>query len=206
MLQRLTGLLLACSLLTTSCNENRKTEEKDSKDISEEHNKAKFESNDSEKDAHFMVEAAITNLTEIQLGQLAQQKGTSSDVKELGKMMEKEHRASLAELKALASKKVISIPDSSTEDVQAAYKKLNDKHGKDFDTEFCEQMVKGHKEAISSFEKESREGKDADILTWTQNTLPVLRTHLEHAINCQERCNKDHKLIHHSAALDTKVD
>src|ERR1044071_2120459 len=53
---------------------NTKTE--DPKDVAEEHNDAKFRK-ESEKEAQLMVDAADINLAEIELGKLAESKGTT---------------------------------------------------------------------------------------------------------------------------------
>jgi putative membrane protein len=193
--KKLALFLIISSMACLSCNQSqsRTDDTKDPKDVSEEHNKAKFDNTAEKKDAKFLMDAAVINLTEIQLGRMAMQKGKSADVKDLGKMMEKEHRASEAELKALAAKKIITVPDSTTQEVQDASKKLEDVTGLEFDSKFSDMMVKGHKDAIALFEKESKEGDDADIKAWAQSTLPVLRVHLDHSLMCKEKCDKEKK-------------
>lgn len=188
-----TGLLQATLITATlfsvsSCSNNQKPE--DTKDVAEEHNEAKFDKTNNEKDAQFLVNAAEINLEEIKLGQLAQQKSRMTIVKDLGKMMEEAHSKSMNELTALANKKLITIPVSATDEAQEAYKKLNNKSGIEFDKTYCDMMVSGHKDAIATFEKASTESFDEDIKTWATATLPTLRTHLDHAITCQKKCQK----------------
>ena len=182
-----TILIIAIIFNTSSCMNNNS---KDTKDIAEEHNNAKFDKSSNEKDAQFLVNAAEINMEEISLGQLAQQKGTSSHVKELGKMMEDAHTKSLADLTALAKTKNISLPTSQTENGEDAYKKLNDKTGNDFGKEYSSMMVNGHKKAIELFEKASTDCTDPYIKAWASATLPTLRTHLDHAMICQKECEK----------------
>ena len=178
-----------CILFTVvSCNSSMK--EDDSKAAAEDQNDAKYKNSDIKNDAKFLVEAADINIKEIRLGQLAQQQGQTSDVKELGKMMEDAHAKALNELKSLAVKKDITIPDSISEKGQDMYNKLKDKKGMDFDKEYCDMMVHSHKKAIEKFEKESTDGSDADIKSWAANMLPDLHTHLDHATNCQKKCEK----------------
>jgi putative membrane protein len=143
-----------------------------------------------ENDAQFLVKAAEINLEEIELGQLAQQKSMMIDVRELGKMMEKDHSQSMNDLTALARKKLITIPATPTPAAEEAYKKLINKSETTFDKEYCTMMISGHKDAIAMFEKESRESNDADIRQWATETLPHLHMHLEHAIACQSKCEK----------------
>ncbi|HTJ50846.1 MAG TPA: DUF4142 domain-containing protein [Cyclobacteriaceae bacterium] len=177
---------LALVIALPSCK-NGKTE--DSKEVATEHNDAKFD-NANEEDAKFLVSAAETNLEEIELGKLAQQNSSLADVKELGKMIEEDHIKALKDLQALASSKQITIPTVLTDNGLDAVKKLKDKTGKDFDKDYCDMMVKGHKDAIDKFEKESTDATDADIRTWATSMVPALRTHLDHAMTCQEKCAK----------------
>ena len=158
--------------------------------MAEDHNEAKFDDNKTEDDAQFLVNAAEINLMEIQLGNLAAEKGSMTEVKEMGKMMVDEHTKNLEELKGLAAKKSITIPTSLTDEGQDAYKKLTEKSGKDFDKEYSDMMVNGHKDAIDKFEKASDKASDQDVKQWATTTLPALRKHLDHALTCQEHCNK----------------
>ena len=175
-------------LLFASCSNNQKPE--DTKDVAEEHNEAKFDNNEQEKDAQFLVNAAEIYLEEIQLGQLAQQNGRTTHVKELGKMMEKSHTKALIDLTALAKSKMITIPTSPTDHAQDAYKTLNEKSGNDFDKAYADMMVSGHKDAIAAFEKASTDCNDTDIKNWATATLPDLRTHLDQSIDCQKKSDK----------------
>jgi len=157
---------------------------------SQEQHQAIATSTFSETEAHFIFAAAAINLKEIQLGELAQQKGRMIEVKELGKMMVDAHRKFSKELDALAAKKLITTPTLPTDDAQNAYIKLNSKTGTDFDTEYCNMMVTGHKEAIRMFEKAAKEFVAPDIKEWITATLPQLRTHLAYALKCQEKTGK----------------
>lgn len=175
-------------LLFASCSNNQKPE--DTKDVAEEHNEAKFDNNNQEMDAQFLVNAAEINLEEIQLGQLAQQIGRTTHVKELGRMMEKSHSKALLDLTALAKSKMITIPGSPTDHAQDAYKTLNEKSGNDFDKAYVDMMVSGHKDAIAAFEKASHDCNDTDIKNWASASLPDLRAHLDHSIDCQKKVDK----------------
>ncbi len=183
----LATLFIVAMMGLQSCDDS-KTE--DTKDVAEEHNNAKFEDNKNEKDAQFLVDAAVIHRQEISLGKLAQQKGTTNHVKELGKMMEVDHTKALAELTTVAKTKNISLPTAQTDNEQDAYNKLNQKSGNDFGKEFSNMMVDGHKNAIALFEKSSTDGSDLEIKAWAASLLPALRTHLDHSLVCQKECSK----------------
>jgi len=189
------SLLLILTLTLTSCNDssnrnsNQNAKPEDTKAVAEEHNDAKF-ANTKEDDAKFLVAAAEINLEEIQLGQLAQTLGTATHVKELGKMMEKEHTKAQTDLRALAAKKQITIPTTLTDDGISANKKLMDTKASDFDKEYADMMVNGHKDAIDKFQKASTDATDPDIRNWATAMLSTFRTHLDQSINCQKECEK----------------
>ena len=174
---------VATVLVLASCGYNQKPN--DTKVVAEEQNDEKFDNNKMEKDAQFLVNAAEINLEEIQLGQLAQQKGGTAQVKELGKMMEDAHTKSLNDLTALAQSKMITIPTSSTDNAKEAYNDLNEKSGNDFDKAYADLMVSEHKDVIEVFEEASTDSNDADIKNWATVSLPGLRAHLDHSVECQ---------------------
>jgi putative membrane protein len=180
------ALLMALIAGNFACN----PKPDDTKEVAEERNDDKFENNSSEKDAQFLVEAAEINIREINLGKLAQTKGTSDHVKELGKMMVDQHTKSMADLTVLASSKMISIPTTETEKVNEAFRKLDQKSGDEFGKEYSDMMVNGHEDAISLFEKASSESTDMEIKTFASGALPELKAHLENAKACQAKCDK----------------
>lgn len=177
--------LFAFILLVSSCGYNQKQE--DTKDVAEEHNNEKFDNDKQEEDALFLVDAAEINLEEIQLGKLAQQKGGTAEIKELGKTIEDVHTKSQKNLSALAQSKMVTIPTTPTDDAKDAYKKLNDESGNDFDKAYANMMVSGHNDAIEIFEKASTDCNDEDIKKWATTTLPDLRSHLNRSIECQNK-------------------
>ena len=156
----------------------------------EEYCTATFSNSFTEKEAHFIFAAAAINLKEIQLGELALQKAMMTEVKELGKMMEEAHRKFSTELDVLAKKKMITTPTLPTDEAQNAYIKLSSKSGTDFDTEYCNMVVTGHKAAIRMFEKAYKEFTDTDIKEWITLTLPQLRAHSAYALKCQKQAGK----------------
>lgn len=177
------GFLSLSLFIINACSGNPD----DPKEIAEDQNEERLDDRKDEKDADFLVEAAAINLEEIKLGELAQQKGTMDDTKALGKMMVKEHTAALADLKKLAASKSITIPTVLTEDGQDAYDDLVEETGMDFDKEYSNMMVKGHKSAIRKFENASSNAEDPDIRNWATSMIPSLRAHLENSNVCNEK-------------------
>jgi len=199
-MNRLTNLCLAASLglFFASCGGGQTDATRDAKDS----NATKMDSTGadtaganktssippsvSKDDATFVVNTANAGMTEVQLGQLAQQKGMAKDVKDFGAMMEKDHTAAGDKLKALAQTKNITLPTSLSPESQSAMDDLQKKTGKDFDKAYISLMVDDHKKVISSFEDESKKGSDADIRAFADSTLHTLRHHLQEAEKCKK--------------------
>ena len=185
-----TGFIIAiffAAVTSTSCGDNMN--EKDSKDLAEDNNDAKFTSA-MEEDAEYLVSAAEIDMEGIELGQLAQKNSTTPSVIQLGKMMEDDHTKSLKDLKTLATKKQITLPTTLTSDNKNAYDKIKNKFGYDFDKEYSNMLVEEHKDAINKFEKVSTNAKDPEIQSWAATFLILLRAHLDHSIACQQQCEK----------------
>lgn len=182
----LSAAVLTLSFGTTSCKQDSKPE--DSKEAAEDQNEVKFKDNNAkEEDSEYLVDAAENDLKEIEIGKLAQQKGTDAEVKSFGKMLLDDHTKSFEELKSVSDKKQISLPLVATEDSQEAYNDLNQKTGLDFDKKFAQMMVEGHENALKDAEKVSKNAKDEEIRMWAANKIPTLTAHLEHAKKLKER-------------------
>ena len=180
-------VLATTTLFLVSCNKNQR--QQDTKTVAEKQNEAKFDNDKHEKDVKFLINASENNLEQIQLGQLAQQKGTTNHVRELGKTMENAHTKSQKDLTELAKNKNISIPSSSTNDSRDAYKDLNEKSGDDFDKAYANRMVKGQNNTISTYEKALNDFQDSDIKNWVTASLPVMRSNYDRSVDCQNKFN-----------------
>jgi putative membrane protein len=131
--------------------------------------------------ADFMVKVADVGMTEIKLGGIAQDKATNKRVKDFGAMMTTDHSKANDELKSLARRKNVTLPESIGEDHQKKIDDLSKKSGKDFDRAYIDMMVDGHQSAVNDFEKASNNTKDADVKSWVDKTLPTLKMHLDSA-------------------------
>ncbi len=179
---------IAIMMVVFSCGYNEKPV--DTKKLAEEQNANTLDDRELLKDAGFLVKAAELNLEEIHLGQLAQESGSLPEVRELGRILEEDHERMQSDLMVLAGSKSVTIPMSPTDKAKEAYKKLTIATGKEFDKEYCTMIVKGHKEAISLFEKAVEKTHDQEVKDWASSRLLDLNEHLEHAARCKEKCEK----------------
>jgi putative membrane protein len=144
----------------------------------------------SRADQDFAVNTAIAGMTEIQAGQIAEQKTAAKDVKEYAELMVKDHTAAADKLKAIATQKNITLPATLTPDAQKDLNNLQQETGKKFDKDYMAMMVSDHKKVIGAFENESKNGSDADIRAFADSTLHTLRVHLDKAEKCEKMMSK----------------
>ena len=150
----------------------------------------------TETDAELLVEVAEIHLDAIKLGELAQRNGQATDIRELGKRLEKVHGQYLETLKELGKKKLIILPLSPTAKTQQLLAKLQKMPKKAFDTAYCDLMVESHQAAIGKFEKIAKNNDDADIQQWANLTLKSLNAQLVYALMHKRTFNKKKLIIH----------
>ncbi len=133
----------------------------------------------SNPDHGFVEKAAMGGMVEVELGNLAQQKGASDQVKQFGKRMVDDHSKANDELKQIASSKDITLPTALDKKHQGDVDKFSKLSGAQFDKAYMSHMVDDHKHDVSDFRKESKSGKDADVKEFASKTLPTLEEHLK---------------------------
>ena len=129
----------------------------------------------SKKDQHFMTEAIQGDLSEIKMGQLAQEKGQTDGVKQFGKTLEQDHSDNLQKAKQLASQDGLTAPTEPNAMQQRMYQKLSSVPANKFDAAFARDMVKDHEKDIRKFRKEAQSG--SAVADFAKQTVPVLEKH-----------------------------
>lgn len=176
-------------MVTVACGDNAPKQE-DTPKAAEAQNEKKFQTDSSEKNAQFVVDAAAGNLTEIRLAELAQQKSTNKNVKDIAKLLLNDHTAALNDLKILASTKNITIPTEEPEKAKEQVKDLSEKKPADFDKAWVDQLMEKHQKTINDYEKALTDVTDADIKAWINNVLPKIRTHHDKLMASDSRLKK----------------
>ena len=128
--------------------------------------------------ASFIPKAANGGMTEVELGKLAEEKGGSDEVKDFGKQMVKDHSKANDELKEVAGKMNVMVPDKLDAKHQAMITKMQALSGPAFDKAYVNGMVKAHKEDIALFENADKEVKNEDLKAFIEKTIPVMKEHL----------------------------
>ena len=106
------------------------------------------------KDKIFLRKVAEGGLAQVQLGQLASQKASSSEVKKFGQKMVDDHTTLNSELGPLAQEMGLKAPGRMNKMDQAEYDKLNGLSGADFDKEYLTFETEGHRKDLREFKRE----------------------------------------------------
>jgi len=135
----------------------------------------------SAADKAFANEAASGGLAEVQLGQLAQQKASSPDVKQFGQRMVDDHTKANQELQSIAATENLTLATQPGKAEQAAQQRLQHAEGAAFDRAYVDHMVQDHQKDVAAFRKEAQSGQDPAVKAFAQKYLPVIEQHLQMA-------------------------
>jgi putative membrane protein len=124
------------------------------------------------------------NLEEIDAGKLAQQKGTTREVKDYGATLVRDHTKADTDTKTLASKMNVDLEkvkdDARHREKQQAMQdkmdQLKKMTGKEFDRTFAQMMADGHRQAIAMV-KAARVDAKPEMRSFLDGLLPVLQKH-----------------------------
>jgi putative membrane protein len=129
-------------------------------------------------DAEFITDAIIGSNSEIALGKLAKQMGSTKAVRNFGQTLIADHGKARKSALALAPKLGVQPSSELKPAAQQELDKLKALSGPAFDQEFASYMVDDHQKDIAEFQEEA--GMTASPATaFAKKTLPTLQKHLE---------------------------
>lgn len=131
----------------------------------------------------FVSKAIEINSAEVELGKLAAKKAQNTRVKTFANMMVKDHSAALTKLQKLHSGGKVAM-SAEHKDLQT---KLDGLSGAQFDREYMDAMVMGHRAAVTLFEQETGSTGHASATSdAARDLLPTIKHHLEEAQDIQK--------------------
>lgn len=128
----------------------------------------------------FISQAMQGGMAEVQLGQLAQQKSESNDVKQFAAKMVNDH-GQMGEkwLKPVAQKMGLSDPSGPSKKDKKEIEKLQALSGQDFDREYITMMVKDHQKDLKEFQSEAQTAQDPTVKQIADKGSQVIQQHLQ---------------------------
>jgi putative membrane protein len=136
----------------------------------------------SNADERFVKEASKDGMKEVMMGNEGRSKASNMRVKNFSEMIVRDHTKANEELKSIAAKNKMTMPDKDDMDKHS----MSDKTGASYDKEFMDMMVSDHKKAIDLFQNQSRNGNNPELKAFATRTLPILQMHLDSAMTIQE--------------------
>lgn len=130
-------------------------------------------------DQSFLTQAAYGGLAEVTLGETAQRRAASADVRELGRTLATEHGRANEELATLARAKGMSPPTSPDAGRAAIATALGRLEGPAFDRQYLQQQITEHDVTIALFDSAARNATDPDIRAFATKWLPPIRQHTD---------------------------
>lgn len=131
----------------------------------------------SDQDAAYLKAAHQSNLAEIAGGRIAQQKGQSRQVKDLGARFVADHTRLDAAVRQTASALDVDLPSAPNAEQQAIAARYRAASGDDFDALFVSTQMDAHMKAMNLGRTEIAQGGDAQAKKVAQDAAPVIASH-----------------------------
>jgi putative membrane protein len=147
---------------------------------------ARAQSNNA-ADQQFVLRAHSINRGEIELGRMAEQKGTTPEVRSFGERMVKDHTAGLRELEAAAGEAGVPVPSGLLAPQAQLEHQLTGLSGRQFDDSYIQHMVAGHNAAIAAFHEELDNGRSLPLRSYAERMLPLLESHEQGASQAEQQ-------------------
>jgi putative membrane protein len=130
-------------------------------------------------DQAFVKSFLERDLGEEQLGQLAQQKSTSDDVKKLGQKISDERTSLDGQLKTIAKSLEVGAPKGPSKKDAKLIASLQGLSGAQFDEEYIKAIDKAHKQDTKDIQIEIQNTQDPSVRAAAQQIEGVLSQHLQ---------------------------
>jgi putative membrane protein len=133
----------------------------------------------SMQDTAFVHKALEGGVAEVQLGQLAQEKSQSEDVKQFAQRMVQDHTQLGTQMQPVAKQLGVSQPKGPSKKDKQLMAKLQGLSGQQFDEEYIKVMVKAHREDLKDFKTEAEMTQDPNVKQAAQQGVTVISDHLK---------------------------
>jgi putative membrane protein len=127
----------------------------------------------------FVMAAARGSEREVEMGELAKDKGQSIPVREFGARMVTDHGQAVRELRQLAASKGVHLSNTKTGREEPSMERLTKLSRPEFDREYANTMLKDHEKDVAEFRRMAQQARDPDLKAWVQKTLPTIEGHLQ---------------------------
>jgi putative membrane protein len=132
----------------------------------------------AENTQDFVDKAAVGGRFEVDSSKIAQDKVTDQNVKEFAQKMIEDHNATNAKLESITGEQRLQLPVDLDARHKSELQKLRDAAAP-LDQPYVEMQRSAHADAVSLFEQYAKDGDNAPLKAFAQETLPTLKMHKE---------------------------
>ena len=129
-------------------------------------------------DKEFMMTAAHSDQNGIQQSKMALAKGVTGMAKQMANKMIADHTKSTADLKAIATKKGMTLPTDMDAEHKALVPAMEKLAGKEFEQKYMAQLAVDHQKMANTMRAHEKMTQDADLKAFIGRTVPVVEQHL----------------------------
>jgi len=141
----------------------------------------------TEAEQQVLLDMHKLNQSETAVGKLAATHAAKTDVKQFAQHLISDHKANDEKVMSLAKRRGVALSALTPTPKQAEKDKNHEQlkqrletlKGQDFDREFTQAMIEGHRNAISDAQNALAQCRDSDMRALLEETLPKLNKHLQ---------------------------
>ncbi len=130
-------------------------------------------------DQAFVKEVLERDVADLQLGQLAQSKSQSDDVKSVAQQMVATRTSLDNQMKVVARQIDVNVPKNPNKKDKQAIQKLDALSGADFDAQWLQMMAKSHRQDVKDFQGEAANAQEPSVQHVAQPDADVLSKQLQ---------------------------
>lgn len=130
----------------------------------------------AENAQEFVNKAAAGGVFEVESSKIAQDKISDQSVKDFAQKMIVDHGAANAKLESIAGEQKLKVPSELDPQHKAELDKLQLSEAP-LDQPYVEAQRSAHTDAVSLFEAYAKDGDNATLKSFAQETLPTLKMH-----------------------------
>ena|SRR5690606_1888637 len=136
----------------------------------------------NDADETFVERAGMSNMAEIEMGELALTRGTDSLVVAFAESMVNDHTTAQDELANIADNDDdVDWPSNLDQEHQGIWETLSQLEGHRFDSAYIASQVTAHEKAVQLFQNGRDNGRNEDVRNYINKYLPKIEMHLEKA-------------------------
>ncbi|MCX2742093.1 DUF4142 domain-containing protein [Pontibacter anaerobius] len=132
---------------------------------------------DMENDALFAAEAASASMLQVQLGEAAEGKAVSPEVKGLAQEMVTAHQNILNDLRDVAEQSNFVLPSTLGESHHEVYQEITDKSGITFDLAYLKSIADQNKNMVDRYSDMAKNGQVMELKQYASKQVPLLKQH-----------------------------